>query len=104
MAEASQSGEISYSYSNAVGSPTVPDAVPIAGVTGDTKSGTITAPDGYYIVSVTGDQYSVVYTDETHQEATYSVILMTLTTVMRHLILRHKTCWSSWHQTIKLQR
>ncbi|MDU2151671.1 MAG: hypothetical protein E7E62_00645, partial [Weissella confusa] len=75
MAEASQSGEISYSYSNAVGSPTVPDAVPIAGVTGDTKSGTITAPDGYYIVSVTGDQYSVVYTDETHQEATYSVIL-----------------------------
>ncbi|MBC6499352.1 KxYKxGKxW signal peptide domain-containing protein [Weissella confusa] len=56
-------------------SPTVPDAVPIAGVTGDTKSGTITAPDGYYIVSVTGDQYSVVYTDETHQEATYSVIL-----------------------------
>lgn len=75
MAEASQSGEISYSFSNAVGSPTVPDAVPIAGVTGDTKSGTITAPDGYYIVSVTGDQYSVVYTDETHQEATYSVIL-----------------------------
>ncbi|MBF7058731.1 MucBP domain-containing protein [Weissella confusa] len=75
MAEASQSGEISYSYSNVVGSPTVPDAVPIAGVTGDTKSGTITAPDGYYIVSVTGDQYSVVYTDETHQEATYSVIL-----------------------------
>ncbi|WP_462094229.1 hypothetical protein [Weissella confusa] len=75
MAEASQSGEIGYSYSNAVGSPTVPNAVPIAGVTGDTKSGTITAPDGYYIVSVTGDQYSVVYTDETHQEATYSVIL-----------------------------
>lgn len=75
MAPASQSGNISFSYADAIGSPTVPDDVPLAGVTGDSKTGTITAPEGYYIVSISGDPYNVVYTDETHQEATYSVIL-----------------------------
>lgn len=75
MAPASQSGNISFSYADAIGSPTVPADVPLAGVTGDSKTGTITAPEGYYIVSISGDPYNVVYTDETHQEATYSVIL-----------------------------
>ncbi|MGX6492120.1 MucBP domain-containing protein [Weissella cibaria] len=75
MAPASQSGNISFSYADAIGSPTVPADVPLAGVTGDSKTGTITAPEGYYIVSIAGDPYNVVYTDETHQEATYSVIL-----------------------------
>ncbi|MFP7448171.1 MucBP domain-containing protein [Weissella cibaria] len=75
MAPASQSGNISFSYADAIGSPTVPADVPLAGVTGDSKTGTITAPEGYYIVSISGDPYNVVYTDETHQEVTYSVIL-----------------------------
>lgn len=75
MAPASQSGNISFSYADAIGSPAVPADVPLAGVTGDSKTGTITAPEGYYIVSIAGDPYNVVYTDETHQEATYSVIL-----------------------------
>lgn len=75
MAPANQSGNISFSYADAIGSPTVPADVPLAGVTGDSKTGTITAPEGYYIVSIAGDPYNVVYTDETHQEATYSVIL-----------------------------
>lgn len=75
LSAASQSGQISFVYSGAIGSPTTPDPIPVSGVTGNTREGTITAPSGYYVVAIAGDTYSVSYANDQHDTVTYAVIM-----------------------------
>ncbi|WP_242459550.1 KxYKxGKxW signal peptide domain-containing protein [Weissella confusa] len=75
LSAASQSGQISFVYSGAIGSPTTPDPIPVSGVTGNTREGTITAPSGYYVVAIAGDTYSASYANDQHDTVTYAVIM-----------------------------
>ena len=75
LSAASQSGQISFVYSGAIGSPTTPDPISVSGVTGKTREGTITAPSGYYVVAIAGDTYSVSYANDQHDTVTYAVIM-----------------------------
>ena len=75
LAPASQSGQISFVYSGAIGSPTTPDPIAVAVVTGDTREGTIKAPSGYYIVAIAGDTYSVTFINDQHDTVTYALIM-----------------------------
>ncbi|MBC6498282.1 hypothetical protein H7R52_02610 [Weissella confusa] len=50
LSAASQSGQISFVYSGAIGSPTTPDPKALSGVTGYYLEDIIKAPEGYYIV------------------------------------------------------
>ncbi|WP_270765245.1 MucBP domain-containing protein [Weissella confusa] len=75
LSAASQSGQISFVYSGAIGSPTTPDPIPVSGVTGNTREGTITAPSRYHVVAIAGDTYSVSYANDQHDTVTYAVIM-----------------------------
>ena len=75
LSAASQSGQISFVYSGAIGSPTTPDPRTLSGVTGDYLEDIITAPEGYYIVAIDGSAYNVSYANDQHDTVTYTLTM-----------------------------
>ncbi|NBA12376.1 lectin-like domain-containing protein [Weissella confusa] len=75
LSAASQSGQISFVYSGAIGSPTTPDPRTLSGVTGDYLEDTITAPEGYYIVAIDGSAYNVSYVNNQYDTVTYTLTM-----------------------------
>ncbi|WP_258924830.1 MucBP domain-containing protein [Weissella confusa] len=75
LSAASQSGQISFVYSGAIGSPTTPDPKALSGVTGDYLEDIIKAPEGYYIVAIDGSAYNVSYANDQHDTVTYTLTM-----------------------------
>ena len=75
LSAASQSGQISFVYSGAIGSPTTPDPKALSGVTGYYLEDIIKAPEGYYIVAIDGSAYNVSYANDQHDTVTYTLTM-----------------------------
>ncbi len=75
LSAASQSGQISFVYSGAIGSPTTPDPKALSGVTGYYLEDIIKAPEGYYIVAIDGSAYNVSYANDQHDTLTYTLTM-----------------------------